>query len=238
MLERLVEKLARRDALSASDRAALLALPRTESRVRKGEVLVEEGDRVSESTLLIDGLSARFKTFGDGRRQLLALHIAGDFVDLHSFLLKVMDHGVTALTDCRIVTTPHAALRRLTEDRPHLTRLLWLNTLLDAAILREWIAGLGRRPALGRAAHLICELAVRNEVVGLGSKRGFGLPLTQAELGDALGLSTVHVNRVVQQLRDGLIAWEGGRLTILDWDALVALGEFDPAYLYLEPEPR
>jgi CRP-like cAMP-binding protein len=238
MMERLAQKLAQRDQLTSGDRAALEALPSTTVSVRKGETLVNEGDRPVESILLLDGMTARFKAFPDGRRQLLALHISGDFVDLHSFLLKTMDHGVLALTPCRITKVPHEAIRRLTEQRPHLTRLLWLNTLLDTAILREWTAGLGRRTALGRAAHLICELALRHQVVGLGGPAGFRFPLTQAELGDALGLSTVHVNRVIQQLREGLIVWDGGDLRILDWPALVSLAEFDPGYLYLEQEPR
>jgi CRP-like cAMP-binding protein len=235
----LVKKLALRDDLSPDERRTLEGLPIRVREVAAGGDIVTEGTRLTESTLLLDGIAGRYKILGEGRRQITALHIAGDFIDLHSFLLKVLDHGVAALTPCTIALVPHETLKMLTETYPHLTRMFWLNTLLDAAINREWITSMGRRAALERTAHLFCELFKRLEAVGKTQDLSFRLPLTQAELGDALGLSLVHVNRVVQALRnDGLVTWEGRVLTILDWDRLCELAEFDSAYLYLWREPR
>jgi CRP-like cAMP-binding protein len=201
--------------------------------------LVREGDRPTESSLLLDGFAARYKLLRNGRRQITALHIPGDFVDLHSFLLKKMDHGVVALTRCRVGLVPHSTLHEITETHLHLGRLLWLSTLIDAAIHREWLVAMGRRPALNQIAHLVCELFLRLQAVGLTQDKSFELPLTQAELGDVLGLSTVHVNRVIQQLRaDGVITWSEKRIVIEDWSHLQQIAEFDPTFLNLENEPR
>ena len=207
--------------------------------VGSDEDIVREGDRPTECSLLLEGWAARYKVLAQGKRQITALHVAGDFVDLHSFLLKTLDHSILALTPCRIAAVPHAALQRITESSPHVTRLLWLNTLIDGAIHREWVTAIGRRSAAAHMAHLICELFHRLEVVGHTDGQSFRLPLTQAELGDTLGLSTVHVNRIVQELRgEGLITWRGERLTINDYQRLKALAEFDATYLNLQGEPR
>ena len=140
----------------------------------------------------------------------MAIHVVGDFVDLHSFVLKTMDHSVGALTRCRVALVPHEFLQGVTERLPHLTRLLWLDTLVDAATHREWIVGMGRRSALEQLAHLICELYVRLEVLGQVDGATFDLPLTQTDLGDALGLSLVHINRTVRELREaGLLIVAG-----------------------------
>ena len=235
----LIRKLALRDVVSPEEQRLL---ERSVSRVREvapDHDIVREGQHMTESCLLLDGFAARYKFLGEGRRQITAMHVDGDFVDLHSFLLKRLDHGVVALNACTIAVVPHEALREISEKSPHLTRLLWLSTLMDAAIHREWITSMGRRSALERAAHLFCEIYSRLKVVGRTKEMSFKFPLTQAELGDTLGLSLVHVNRVVQSLRSqGLVTWEGRRLTILDWDKLVEVAEFDPEYLYLYPEPR
>lgn len=149
-----------------------------------------------------------------------------------------MDHGVSALTDCIVAYCPHVALRQVTETHAHLTRLLWLDTLIDAAVHRQWLAGLGRRPAVSRLAHLLCELYLRLEVVHRAGARRMDLPLSQSVLADVLGLSAVHVNRCVSQLRnDGLLEWCGKSVRLLDWDGLVHLAEFDPTYLRLVQDP-
>jgi CRP-like cAMP-binding protein len=203
------------------------------------EDIVREGDRPSESSLLLEGISCRYRLLSNGRRQITALHVPGDFVDLHSFLLKTMDHGVSAITPCRYALVPHEALRVITEKHPHLTRMLWLLTLIDAAIHREWITGMGRRSALGQAAHLLCELFRRLEAVGLTEGNTFRFPLSQSEIGDTLGLSAVHVNRVIQELRSGgLVNWRGDLVTIEDFDRLADVAEFDPTYLHLNREAR
>jgi CRP-like cAMP-binding protein len=239
MTKPLIRKLEQSDVLSDEEKAVL---ERSFTRIREfkaDEDIVREGDRPTESCIVVDGFAARYKLLPSGRRQISALHISGDFVDLHSFLLKTMDHGVVALTPCRVGLVPHSTLREITETHLHLGRLLWLSTLIDAAIHREWLVAMGRRPALNQIAHLVCELFLRLQAVGLTQDMSFELPLTQAELGDVLGLSTVHVNRVIKQLRaDGLVIWREQRIVIEDWVSLQEVAEFDPTFLNLENEPR
>jgi CRP-like cAMP-binding protein len=239
MTNPLILKLDQRDRLSDDEKRVLESAIARVRVVAADEDIVHEGDRPNESSLLLDGFAARYKIFSNGRRQITALHVAGDFVDLHSFLLKTMDHGVLALTPCRVAVVPHSVLEKITDEHPHLTRLLWLSTLVDGAIHREWLTAMGRLSATAHLAHLICELFLRLETVGRTEGDTIQIPLTQAELGDTLGLSTVHVNRVLQELRkEGLIRWQGDALTILDWDRLKAVGEFTPTYLNLQQEHR
>lgn len=237
-MDRLVEKLRRRDAINHDEERALLEVLGTPQSVTTGCDIVREGDRPDHSTLLVEGVTARYTTLGDGGRQITELNVSGDFIDLHSFVMKQMDHGVTALTPCVIQPAPHVALRRLTEQHPHLARLLWLDTVIDAAIHRQWIASMGRRTALAHLAHLVCELCTRLDVVGGAPDKSFDLPLSQAVLADVLGLSTVHVNRLIAELRSlEVLTWTQGRVAVLDWDRLAALAEFDPGYLRLQREP-
>jgi CRP-like cAMP-binding protein len=188
---------------------------------------------------VLEGFTCRYKLLPDGRRQIASFHISGDFVDLHSFLLKQMDHAVATLTPCKMGTLAHEAIKDITERYPRLTRALWWDTVVDGAIFRQWMIGIGRRTALGRIAHLLCELHARLHAVGLSENDSYAFPVTQTELGDALGLSTVHVNRVLQELRGkGLISLRGGTLAIHDPVALRDVAAFDPAYLYLHGESR
>jgi CRP-like cAMP-binding protein len=150
-----------------------------------------------------------------------------------------MDHGVGTLSACVITRTPHQGLLRITESMPHLTRVLWLLTLIDGAIMREWIVGLGRRTATERMAHLLCEIHLRLRAAGRNGSDDFQLPITQLDFGDILGLSAVHTNRVLQQLRAmNLVTWEGSRVRLLNRQALADLGGFDPQYLHQRQEPR
>jgi len=239
MINPLILKLEQRDRLSEDEKRVLENAVSRVRLVEDDEDIVREGERPSESSLLLEGFAARYKIFSNGRRQISAIHVAGDFVDLHSFLLKTMDHAVLALTPCRIATVPHAALEKITDEHPHLTRLLWLSTLIDGAIHREWLTAMGRLSATAHMAHFICELFQRLNTVGRTDGDTIQLPLTQAELGDTLGLSTVHVNRVLQELRkEELIRWQGNALTILDWERLKNVGEFTPTYLSLQQEHR
>ena len=234
----LIEKLGRRDTLSSVEQAALLAVLGARQTVAAGVDIVQEGDRPGHSTLLVSGFVARYATLLDGGRQITELNISGDFVDLQSFVMKKMDHGVMTLTDCVIAPAPHAAVRQITEDYPHLARLLWLDTVIDAAIHRQWITSMGRRTGLAHLAHLLCELYKRLEVVHQVEEGVFDLPLAQSVLADVLGLSTVHVNRLIAELRSlDILTWSPPRVEILDWDRLAALAEFDPAYLRLHSEP-
>jgi len=174
-----------------------------------------------------------------GVRQITALHVPGDFVDLHGMLLKTMDHSVIAQGSCDVGFVPHSAITAATRTNYHLCRLLWFSTIVDAAIQRAWITSLGRRAADKGLAHLICELYQRLELVGAASDQAFVFPITQAELGDVIGLSSVHVNRTLQSLRAShLLRWEHHRVTILDFAALSQLAEFDPTYLSLRVEDR
>jgi CRP-like cAMP-binding protein len=239
MTNPLVLKLERRDRLSAEERSVLEGVATTIKELPANQDLVREGETLRVSTILLDGWAGRIKTLADGQRSITALHIGGDFIDLHSLLLKPMDHTISALTTCRMAVVPHDHLREITQRHPHLTRMLWLDTLIDAAIHREWLAVLGRLPALGQMAHLLCELYLRLAAVGGAQDGRFVLPLTQSVLADVLGLSPVHVNRTIQDLRrDELVHWAGNVVQIKDWDRLVQIAEFDADYLNLSIAPR
>src|SRR3569833_3730554 len=192
-LDRFFSKLERRDIISPEEREALLAAAGQETDVAAGQDLVREGDRPDHSTLVVSGSTTRYRVLGDGQRQITALHVPGDFVDLHSFALKEMDHSVGALSISRVIYFPHSALTVITERFPHLTRVLWLMTLLDGAIHREWLVAMGRRAAAGQLAHLVCELYIRLNIVGLAQDYSFSVPLTQVELAVALGFFVVFV---------------------------------------------
>ena len=237
-VQTLVDKLSLRDRLSDEEVAALDKALEPPRSVPAGADIVREHTRPSASTLLISGFSARYSTLEDGSRQITEINVSGDFIDLHSLLMKQMDHGVVALTDCVIANAPHIRLIDITERHPHLGRLLWLDTIIDAAIHRQWLVAMGRRSGLGHLAHLVCELYLRLQAVGQTGDLSFDLPLTQNVLGDALGLSAVHVSRLISELRaEGVVQWSGGRIDILDWRRLAEIAEFDPTYLRLQSEP-
>ena len=239
MLESLYLNLGQHDALSEEEKGLLAGAMTVEMDFATGQDIVAEGSRPGYSTLIIEGLAARYKVLEDGGRQFTSLQVPGDFVDLHAFLLKTMDHGIIALSPCRVIAADHSRLRAITEQAPHLTRLLWLNTLVDGAIHREWIVAMGRRSKTAHLAHLVCELFVRLQVVKQTNGMSFRLPLSQAELADVLGLSVVHMNRVIGALRRvGVIGWANYMVTILDWQRLVEIAEFDPTYLSMNREPR
>lgn len=239
MIETHLRKLRARDEVSANEEAAIRAAIGEVREVPADTTLIRAGDLLGHSVMLLDGFLCRFKDLRDGSRQISELHVAGDFADLHGFTLKRLDHSVMALTGCRVALVPHDRIRAITEAHPHLARLWWFTTNMDAAIHREWVLSLGRRSALARVAHLFCELRVRLEVVGLADEGGYALPLTQTDLAECLGLTPVHVNRVLRELRErGLVEFRSRRVAITDLAGLEAAAEFDPGYLYLEPELR
>lgn len=239
MIDRHLMKLRARDDISAEEETIIRSAVTGVRRLAADEVLVRAFDPVDVCSILLSGLAGRMKQMLDGQRQISELHTPGDFADLHSFSLKYLEHDVVALTDCEFAIVPHANIRDLTERHPHLTRVYWFATNLDAAIHREWVVSLGRRDAAARMSHLFCELHVRLGLVGLTSAASFAFPLTQVELAECLGLSYVHVNRTLMQLRgDGLVEFKNGRLTILDVEGLERLAEFDRGYLYLDKRPR
>ena len=235
----LILALERRDRVSKEERRLLEQLPFRIRTFAGGEELVAEGSRPTESCLVLSGFAARQQFVADGKRQLTAIHIAGDFVDLHSMVLKVMDHSIVSLGGCLAAFVPHTGLQAIITASPHLGRLLWLSTVIDGAIERNWVTCLGRRPANTHLAHLICELYARLETVGLLRGKSFELPVTQSDIADTVGLSIVHVNRMIQELRaSGLILWDRKTVTVLDIDRLREFADFDPTYLNLVREPR
>jgi CRP-like cAMP-binding protein len=239
MIEAHLKKLRARDDISAEEEQAVRGLVSQVIEVPQDRTVIRHGEEVNQSMLLLSGWLARAKDLPSGQRQLAELHVAGDFADLHSFTLKRLDHDVISITRCEIALVPHERLRDLTDRYPHLTRLFWLMTNIDAAIQREWTLSLGRRSAIARMAQLFCEMNIRLGLVGLSQHESFEFPLTQIELGECLGLTSVHVNRTLQELRKrGLVEFQNRRVTILDLPALTDVAEFDPSYLYLDKRPR
>jgi CRP-like cAMP-binding protein len=239
MIEAHLKKLRARDAIGAEEEHAVRGLVANIVEVQPDKTLVRHGEELNQSMLLLSGWLARAKDLPSGQRQIAELHVAGDFADLHGFTLKYLDHEVISITRARIAIVPHERLKELTERFPHLARVYWAMTNIDAAIQREWTLSLGRRSALARMAHLLCELNVRLGIVGLTEENSFDFPLTQVEFGECLGLTSVHVNRTLQELRRrGLIELQSRRVTIFDLEALKTVAEFDDAYLYLQRQRR
>jgi CRP-like cAMP-binding protein len=223
--------------LSEDESDVLRTVNGTIKSVGPRQDLVREGDRPSECCLVLEGFAYRYKQTEDGKRQIFSFHIPGDMPDLQSLHLDVMDHSLSSLSACKVMFVPHETVRDLVRRCPRIGDAFWRETLIDGAVFREWILNVGRREAYERMAHLLCELYVRLKAVGLTNGDTYEFPLTQAEFGDALGLSTVHVNRTLQDLRgDGLITLRNGSVTVLNWDRLRQAGEFDPTYLHLRKE--
>jgi CRP-like cAMP-binding protein len=181
------------------------------------------------------GTACSYKVVVDGKRQIVSFHIAGDAPDLQSLNLAVLDFGISAISPCNVAFVPHQAIRELCARHPGVANAFWRMTLVEAAIFREWMTGIGRRPAVSRLAHLFCEVFVRSSLVGLAKGQTITLPITQTEIGDAIGLSTVHTNRSLQELRAAkLVELKKGRLQIFDWDGLQRAADFDPVYLQID----
>lgn len=239
MLDKLFLKLRQRDELAGFEEQALLDAVSEIRTADDGDTLVHAGDQRHSCTVLLEGVVARVRDLADGRRQFLELCVPGDFCDLHSFLLKKLEHSVEALTPVKVAVVPHDRLKIISERWPHLTRLLWSETLFDAAIQGEKILSIGRRSAIGRLAHLLCELRVRLGVVGLVTGDSYQLALTQAQLADAAGLTQVHVNRTLKELRDRrIVTVRSGGVTIENLSALIDIAEFTDDYLYLDHQAR
>lgn len=229
----LLRKLSRLGPLSSKASAMLEAMTATPYWAAADHDLFREGDRPQDCKLILQGLVCGYKMLDDGRRQIVSFHVPGDIVDLNSLLLGSLDHSISTLTAVRLASVKHATLLDWMRQHPDFARLLWLNTLIEASIFREWVVNVGRRTARERVAHLLCELVTRLRAAGLAQDRAFDLRITQAELADATGLSQVHVNRIVQELRrDGLIEMNNKTLVTLDWEALKQAAGFDPAYLH------
>jgi len=231
----LVQKLSHANDLTNEDRALLRRISDRPRAVAARTDLIREGDAPSTIRLVLRGLAYRYKDLPNGERAIVALLIPGDFCDLHVTILGQMDHSIATLSACDIVEIPQAAIQHLTATNPRITRALWWATLVDEAVLRQWLVGRGRRNADQQLLHLFCELLVRFQTVGLAKGDSYPLPITQMDLSDILGLSTVHTNRTLQGLRaEGLITFEDGCVTLLNRERAWKLIQFDPNYLHLK----
>ena len=232
----LIMKLEYGARLTDEDRAVLHDLTRKTRRVARRMDISPEGERPENVHLVVEGFACRYKTLTDGRRQIMAFLVPGDFCDLHVAILGEMDHSIGTSWGCTIVDIPRSVIEHLTARHPRITRALWWATLVDEGTLRAWLVNMGQRDADRQMAHLVCELLVRLRVVGLVSEDSFEFPMTQDDLADALGISGVHVNRVLQDLRGrGLLEWRRKRMRIPNAARLMDFAEFDPKYLHLNP---
>ena len=221
-----------------ADQNAVLNLPHQVRKFGPGQYIVRDGEKPVHSCLLMSGFAYRHKITGDGRRQIMSIHMKGDVVDLQNSLLRRSDHNVQALTNIQVALMPVEAVQELAFNRPTVGKAMWYETLVDASVFREWTLNVGRRDARARTAHMLCEFALRLEVAGLGEQCDYQLPMTQDQLGDALGLTPVHVNRTLKALeKDGLIERNKRSVKIANWQNLATVGDFDSNYLHLEQEP-
>ncbi|MBB3034011.1 Crp/Fnr family transcriptional regulator [Alteriqipengyuania lutimaris] len=229
-----------RDTLTREERERLEQLPEEVATYESSSRIVESGTACGRSTLLVEGFIIRGleRTNGSGtRRSALSVHVPGDFVDLHCFALKRLDHNVDTIGPAKLAYVPHEKLREVLRDAPNLARLLWSSTLLDAAMHRQWILKLEQLTTPGRIAHIFAELWRRLEMIGMAGNDGFRTPLTQADLADMSGATAVHANRALRELREkGVAEFKRGRVTVADRAALEKYAGFAPDYLYGEGE--
>ncbi len=230
----MVRKLQKWKPIDQAEQDAILALPYRAETLKAGRYIVREGDTPSNSCLLVSGVAFRQKITHGGARSILAIHLAGDVVDLQNSLLGYADHSVQALTRIDVAFIPREAVVDLAIRWPRVGMAMWYDTLVDGSIFREWIASNSRRDALSRLAHLLCEYGVRLQSAGLGSRMCYELPMTQDQLADALGLTPIHVNRTLKKLEEiGLISRTQRAVTVTDWERLAQAGDFTSEYLHL-----
>lgn len=234
-IERMNRKFERRVKLDQSDREALGALPFRVKPFEANQYLVREGSLPHECSFILSGLVFRHKLTANGDRQIVSLHVPGDFVDLEGALLMIADHNLQALTRGELAVVEARHIIKLIDKHPRLARAMWIDTLADASIYREWVMNVGRRPARQRIAHILCEFACRLELAELGNTRGYEFPMTQEQLADAAGLTPVHVNRTLKVLEaDGLIVRSKRFLVIPDWKRIRKISGFNELYLHRE----
>ena len=236
-LERMVATLAMRAPLDDGDRKALLALPFTMRMLEPASYLVREGDPPLYCGVLISGYAYRQKLTGEGARQIIALHIPGEAIDLQNIFLDEADHSVQMLTRGEVAFVPRAQLRALVQERVGVAHAVLVATLVEASIFREWVLNVGRRNSRARLAHVLCEFAIRLEAAGLADHLGYELPMTQEQLADAMGLTPVHVNRTLKALEaDGLIKRSKRNVGFPNWERMREVADFNQRYLHLAPQ--
>lgn len=236
----LARKLCHHTGLESGEHAAIAALlARHVRHVRHRSPIVEGDTSPTEIQVLLEGWAGRFAILPSGKRRIVAIYIPGDVCDFDAFLMRRMDQPIAAIGPVRVAGITRQALNDVLRHQPRLNQALMWESMVGAAIQRAWTINVGHRAANRRLAHLFCELHTRLSLVGLADARGCAFPLTQADLGDACALTSIHTNRAIQELRrEGLLDLSGGHLRIHDWPALAALAEFDPAYLQVESLDR
>ena len=229
----LISKLKRLGRLDKADIAAIASLPSKIETGRSGQYIVKEGLQVEACCVLLDGYACRNKLTQEGRRQIVSFHMAGDILDLQHFLLQRSDHNVQLITAATYVWIPVEALLAVVRSHPNVAEALWRDSLIDASIFREWVLNVGQRDSKTRIAHMLCEFAVRRAAAGLGSPDNFELPMTQEQIADATGMTAIHVNRMLGELREqGVIRRDKRTVEIVDWEEMRHIADFDPAYLH------
>jgi CRP-like cAMP-binding protein len=236
-LEPLVRKLELYSPLSNEEREALLGLPYTLRTLEASTYLLREGDHPERCVILVSGFAFRQKLTGDGTRQIVALHIPGEALDFQNLFLDVSDHGLQMLTRGEVAFVPRIAFQKLAASHPTIAQAILVTILVEASIFREWILNVGRRDARTRIAHVLCEFAIRLEAQGLIAQYGYELPMTQEQLGDVVGLTPIHVNRVLKILEaDELITRSRGVIGFPQWQKMRAIGDFNQRFLHLEQQ--
>lgn len=237
--ERFIAKLGAASSLSDDEKLALRTLCSDTRVVPAKRHIIREGDNPEHIHIILNGWAARYKIQKDGSRQIVAFLLPGDVCDLHVTILRRMDHGIVAIGQVEVAFVPAETMEDVPLERPNVLRALWRATLIDEAVMRAWIANIGRRVAIERIAHLFCELHARLALIGLVTDGQFALPVTQEDIADAMGLTSVHVNRVLKVLRtQDLVRVTDGELEILDVAALRELCGFDATYLHPEQLAR
>ena len=233
IIDPVIRKLKRLGQLATKDLAELSAITLHVENVPRLRQLIREGDTPERCCFLLRGFAARHKVASSGARQVVSLHIPGDILDIQHLLLGRADHSVEAITPARVAWVSKGELQRLAWKRPNIGKALWRDCLIDASIFREWVLNVGRRDAKSRIAHMLCEFVIRCEAMGLGSREHLELPMTQTQIGDATGLTSVHVNRTLKLLdEDGALVRDRNHFPVMDWDRLRKIADFDPGYLH------
>ena len=233
-LQPLIRKLESITTISDEERAAIEGLPVKVRALKPRQDIVRDGDTASQCCVILEGWLCRYKIVSEGKRQIFSFHIAGDIPDLPSLHIPLMDHSLATITAATVAFIPHEALHDLTSRFPSVAAKLWRDTLVDAAIFREWLVCMGRRNAFDHLAHLLCEMYLKQAAVGLAGDHRCPLPMTQVDLADATGMSNVHINRVLQEMRGkGMITLRSNTLVIQAWEELLQAAEFDGTYLHL-----
>lgn len=240
VLAPMVRKLEHWHPLLDEERQAVLGLPHSLRELSANQFVIWDGDRPQNACLLVSGFAFRHKLAGNGSRQIMSIHMKGDLVDLQNSLLGVADHNVQMITAGTIALIPVQAIRDIAFRYPAIGMAMWYETLVEGSIFREWILNVGRRDAFTAIAHLLCEFALRMEMAELGDSVSYELPLTQEQLADAVGLTSVHVNRTLMRLEaEGHIRRSKRTIEIDDWQTLAKVADFEPRYLHLYgPDPR